>query len=267
MWPSFWLLPADNSWPPEVDIMEWQGVTPTQDQVTLWWKLPNGDAARVYDTGASLAAAYHTYGFDWQPSYADFYFDRKRILHYTGPNVPQKAMFILINLAIGGWEKGQLNPPHLRIPNHLLGRLRPRLEQAPVLGTCYHERTSEKRSIAASIASPKPSECPPSSTTTNSLPGHACDSCHAMSSGLLTSKRPWIKTPGTAGELGRLAKQHPVFKPRCIAPIMRNEPSEAEAESGVVPARTAPPMQRNVGFLPVAPIPRRLLTHAGIGIE
>lgn len=116
MWPSFWLLPADNSWPPEVDIMEWQGVTPTQDQVTLWWKLPNGDAARVYDTGASLAAAYHTYGFDWQPSYADFYFDRKRILHYTGPNVPQKAMFILINLAIGGWEKGQLNPPISEFP-------------------------------------------------------------------------------------------------------------------------------------------------------
>jgi beta-glucanase (GH16 family) len=116
MWPSFWLLPADNSWPPEVDIMEWQGVTPAEDQVTLWWKLPNGDAARVYDTGASLAAAYHTYGFDWQPSYADFYFDRKRIMHYTGPNVPQKAMFVLINLAIGGWEKGQRNPPVSEFP-------------------------------------------------------------------------------------------------------------------------------------------------------
>jgi beta-glucanase (GH16 family) len=116
MWPSFWLLPADNSWPPEVDIMEWQGVTPNEDQVTLWWSLPNGDRARVYNTGASLAAAYHTYGFDWQPSYADFYFDRKLVLHYTGANVPQKAMFILINLAIGGWEKGQLKPPVAEFP-------------------------------------------------------------------------------------------------------------------------------------------------------
>jgi beta-glucanase (GH16 family) len=116
MWPSFWLLPADNSWPPEVDIMEWQGVTPTQDQVTLWWGLPNGDRARVYDTGASLANAYHTYGFDWQPAYADFYFDRRRIMHYAGAHVPQKAMFILINLAVGGWEKGQLKPPASEFP-------------------------------------------------------------------------------------------------------------------------------------------------------
>jgi beta-glucanase (GH16 family) len=116
MWPSFWLLPADNSWPPEVDIMEWQGVTPAEDQVTLWWKLPNGNAARVYNTGASLAAAYHTYGFDWQSTYADFYFDRRRIMHYAGPNVPQKAMFVLINLAVGGWEKGQLKPPLSEFP-------------------------------------------------------------------------------------------------------------------------------------------------------
>jgi beta-glucanase (GH16 family) len=116
MWPSFWLLPADNSWPPEVDIMEWQGATPAQDQVTLWWSLPNGDVSRAYNTGASLANAFHTYGFDWQSTYADFYFDRKRIMHYTGPNVPQKAMFILINLAIGGWEKGQLNPPVSEFP-------------------------------------------------------------------------------------------------------------------------------------------------------
>jgi len=116
MWPAFWLLPANNSWPPEVDIMEWQGVTPTQDQVTLWWSLPNGNATRAYGTGASLANAYHTYGFDWQPTYADFYFDRKRVLHYTGPHVPQQAMFVLINLAVGGWEKGQLNPPPAEFP-------------------------------------------------------------------------------------------------------------------------------------------------------
>jgi beta-glucanase (GH16 family) len=116
MWPAFWLLPADNSWPPEVDIMEWQGVTPAQDQVTLWWALPNGDVSRAYNTGGNLSAAYHTYGLDWQASYADFYFDRRRVMHYTGPHVPQKAMFILINLAIGGWEKGQLDPPPSEFP-------------------------------------------------------------------------------------------------------------------------------------------------------
>jgi beta-glucanase (GH16 family) len=116
MWPAFWLLPADNSWPPEIDIMEWQGVTPKADQVTLWWSLPNGDVSRAYDTGVNLSAGFHTYGLDWEPGYTDFYFDRKRVMHYTGPNVPHKAMFILINLAIGGWEKGQLKPPPKEFP-------------------------------------------------------------------------------------------------------------------------------------------------------
>ena len=116
MWPAFWLLPADNSWPPEVDIMEWQGVTPQEDQATLWWSLPNGDAARVYETGVDLSSAYHTYALDWEPGYVDFYFDRRRIMHYTGSNVPHRAMFVLVNLAIGGWEKGQLNPPPSEFP-------------------------------------------------------------------------------------------------------------------------------------------------------
>ncbi len=116
MWPAFWLLPADNTWPPEVDIMEWQGVSPTQDNTTLWWSLPNGDYSRLYNAVVDLSQAYHTYGLDWQSSYADFYFDRKRVMHYAGPNVPQKAMFILINLAIGGWERGQLHPPASEFP-------------------------------------------------------------------------------------------------------------------------------------------------------
>jgi beta-glucanase (GH16 family) len=37
MWPAFWLLPSDGSWPPEIDAMEWQGGTPTIDYATIHW--------------------------------------------------------------------------------------------------------------------------------------------------------------------------------------------------------------------------------------
>ena len=116
MWPAFWLLPADNSWPPEVDIMEWQGVAPKQDNVTLWWSLPNGDATRVYNAGTIFRPPITPTDFDWQASYADFYIDRKLAMHYAGAHVPHKAMFVLINLAIGGWLTGQLNPPPSEFP-------------------------------------------------------------------------------------------------------------------------------------------------------
>ena len=35
MWPAFWLVQANRQWPPEIDIMEWQGVQPKTDVVTV----------------------------------------------------------------------------------------------------------------------------------------------------------------------------------------------------------------------------------------
>src|SRR5215469_15310362 len=113
MWPAFWLIPANRTWPPEIDIMEWQGVTPTDDIVTIHWgtaKHPQQDSTSV-NTRVHLWSDYHTYGLDWEPSSVVWYFDGKPIKRYTNnANIPHQPMFVILNLAIGGWLPGQLKP-------------------------------------------------------------------------------------------------------------------------------------------------------------
>jgi beta-glucanase (GH16 family) len=113
MWPAFWLVPV-NQWPPEIDIMEWQGVGPRVDIVTVHWKDDQGRpqaSSTGVDTGVNLWEAYHTYGADWEPDAITWYFDGKPIKRFAQkrliPNVP---MIVILNLAIGGWEPGQHSP-------------------------------------------------------------------------------------------------------------------------------------------------------------
>ncbi len=114
MWPAFWLVQANRQWPPEIDIMEWQGIEPTTDVVTTHWKDTNGthqQSSTGVDTGVKLWQAYHTYAADWEPDAITWYFDGKPIKRFAEKRwIPDKPMVVIANLAIGGWENGQLNP-------------------------------------------------------------------------------------------------------------------------------------------------------------
>ncbi|MGB8009468.1 MAG: glycoside hydrolase family 16 protein [Terriglobales bacterium] len=108
MWPAFWLLPSDGSWPPEIDTVEWLGNTPMTDYVTIHWGVEhNGhhpSSQRAYDTGDDLSAGFHTYGVDWQADHVTWYFDGKAIKNFTKVDaIPHKPMYIIVNLAVGGW--------------------------------------------------------------------------------------------------------------------------------------------------------------------
>ncbi len=73
LWPAFWMLPKDDSWPPEIDIVE-----------------SIGDPSRVYMTAhskhgksASVEArvtpnAFHTFAVSWDPAAADLVHRRRR---------------------------------------------------------------------------------------------------------------------------------------------------------------------------------------------
>ncbi len=101
-WPAFWLLPADGSWPPEVDIMEVLGNRPTKAYFTTHGGTPQHvvSAGGAFN-GADLSVGWHTYGLKWTPHALTWYLDGVERFRTTRL-VPHVPMYLIVNLAIGG---------------------------------------------------------------------------------------------------------------------------------------------------------------------
>ena len=114
LWPAFWLMPTDGSWPPELDVMEVLGNRSTQLYTTVHsqvsgasgWIDPTG-GVNHYTTGAGTtvtdtSAGFHTYGVDWEPDKITWYFDGQKIFQAATPADMNKPMYLIANLAVGG---------------------------------------------------------------------------------------------------------------------------------------------------------------------
>jgi beta-glucanase (GH16 family) len=95
VWPAFWMLPADGSWPPELDVLEAYGDT------NLWQYVHSvaGDV-QVWSSHANMTAGYHSYGVEWGPTTISFYFDGERVGGAQTPVDFHKPMYLLADLAI-----------------------------------------------------------------------------------------------------------------------------------------------------------------------
>ena len=112
-WPAFWML--QDGWPPEIDIMEVPinpSATPTSltkwnNNVALHYSTSGGNASHgsYYYTGGDTSAAFHTYGVDWQADHMTFYCDGVQKYSTTDTTAISQcsAMYMILNLAIGGW--------------------------------------------------------------------------------------------------------------------------------------------------------------------
>ncbi|MBV9991148.1 MAG: glycoside hydrolase family 16 protein [Alphaproteobacteria bacterium] len=110
VWPAFWLLPADGSWPPEIDIMEVLGNSPT----TLYTSAHSQQNGKEVDYGTQVTVPdtsqdYHTYACDWEADYITWYFDGKQVYKLATPPDMHKPMFIEVNLALGGNWGGKVD--------------------------------------------------------------------------------------------------------------------------------------------------------------
>jgi beta-glucanase (GH16 family) len=104
LWPSMWLLPADGSWPPELDVFENLGNDMKTIHLTTHWGTPgNHQQSGGTFTGPDFAAGWHTIGLDWQPDSLTWYVDGVAVRTYTSAaGIPSKPMYLLVNLAVGG---------------------------------------------------------------------------------------------------------------------------------------------------------------------
>lgn len=97
LWPAFWLLPLDQSWPPEIDVMESIG-DPSQVYVTTHsktTKVPGFEPKVAPDE-------FHTFAVSWDVSDVIWYIDGKEVGRHATPADMHKPMFMLANLAVGG---------------------------------------------------------------------------------------------------------------------------------------------------------------------
>lgn len=112
LWPAFWLLPIDGSWPPEIDVMELLGHEPQKIRMTYHW--PGPDARPVKDEGIftnkDFTKDWHVYSVAWLPGRISWYIDGKLRKHVASKHVPSKPMELIVNLAIGGTLPG--DPDH-----------------------------------------------------------------------------------------------------------------------------------------------------------
>src|SRR6267378_2061906 len=110
LWPAFWLLPADGSWPPEIDVMEVLGNDTTKLYTTVHTSSTGTHTSSgTGTTVANMSTGYHTYGVDWEANTTTFYFDGQQVYQTATPSDLNKPMYILANLAVGGYWPGMVN--------------------------------------------------------------------------------------------------------------------------------------------------------------
>lgn len=108
LWPAFWLLPVDKSWPPEIDVMEAFGDKNSKGEggrtaihYASHTVQKSGLCGEWHDVGVDITKGFHTYGVNWQKDTITYFFDG--VAYATCPGNPDanQPFYLLVNLAVG----------------------------------------------------------------------------------------------------------------------------------------------------------------------
>ncbi len=101
-WPAFWMIRADGSWPPEIDIME-----AASSQTNLVTNSALSVAGNVYAEASAahyiddLSTAFHAYGVSWRRDMLRFYIDGREVFATPTPSDMNGPMYMIASLAVG----------------------------------------------------------------------------------------------------------------------------------------------------------------------
>jgi len=117
-WPAVYMIPYDDTWPPEIDIAEATGRWPTTRMVNNHWKDQDGrhlQWAGTFEDPAYDRTQWHTHRVVWDRGCMRFYDDGK-LIGATSPDngIADMPMYLRINLVVGGWGSSAPlpgNPP------------------------------------------------------------------------------------------------------------------------------------------------------------
>ncbi len=109
LWPAFWMLPDPPAWPPEIDVLEILGQEPDKVYLTHHWPDPsNPEGDSLSQTGefkgVDFSEDFHTVAVEWEAEEIRWFVDGV-LRHRSREAIPQGPMFLLVNLAVGGWAE------------------------------------------------------------------------------------------------------------------------------------------------------------------
>ena len=180
VWPAFWLLPADGSWPPELDVMEQVGgknVYETSHSV-------NSSGSNIATGFSSYVptntTGFHTYGVLWTKTTLAWYVDGVEVATTATPSDMNKPMYMLVNMAIGGGWPG--SPPS----NFTTAQMQVDYVKAYSLASLGLTGGAAPGAIytsgsAASPSPPSPAPTPTPVAPTSVADGYAVKAGHALS--------------------------------------------------------------------------------------
>jgi beta-glucanase (GH16 family) len=113
LWPAFWLLPVDKSWPPEMDALEFFGAPNANgeggnSEIHVGMISPTGAESRGAWAAveADVTAGFHVYAIEVSPALITWSFDGKMVMQATTPAAMNKPFYMICNLAVGGTWPG-----------------------------------------------------------------------------------------------------------------------------------------------------------------
>ena len=107
LWPAFWLLPANNIWPPELDILEILGDNPQKLYVS-WHSNVGGTHSSETKTidVPDTSTEFHTYSIDWTKDAINWFCDDIQVARKSTPEDFRQPIYGLLNLEVGGGWPG-----------------------------------------------------------------------------------------------------------------------------------------------------------------
>jgi serralysin len=137
-WPAFWLVPADGSWPPELDVMEGRGSDASQVYVTAHSQASGDHTAQGSNAAVTPTSdGFHTYGVLWTPTDLTWYVDGSEVFHSHTPADMNKPMYMIVDLAVGGMggDPGDWNSTRMQVDYVHAYALPGEAAAAPVVNT------------------------------------------------------------------------------------------------------------------------------------
>ncbi|WP_421381937.1 glycoside hydrolase family 16 protein [Bacillus salacetis] len=113
LFPAFWMVPSEENWLPEINIMDFLGQNTNEYHQVVHWENEDGERMRDYSQYISeqidFTKEFHNFGIIWEPGKLTWTLDGN-VVFETEKLSPDMPMYLYLNTAVGGDWPGDPDP-------------------------------------------------------------------------------------------------------------------------------------------------------------